>query len=105
FVFDKQDMARLDDQRFCLAGGFGGLRGGPHRQADYEARAAPLLALDLDLAAVALNDTQRDSQAQASALLALGGKEPVEDPRPPLRGHAGAGVHHLGHDIALATTP
>src|SRR5262245_29021758 len=95
-------MTRLDGLRMPLLSRFIGLLGDSHRQPDHETRPRAWLALNLDLAAMALNNTERDSQAKTGALLTFGRKEWLKDPHADIRWHAQARIAHLKDDIASA---
>src|SRR5206468_7640844 len=72
------------------------------RQLYSHASAAPRLAVDVEPAAVAIDDRARDRHAEAGAAR-LGGEEQLEDARPRLLVHAAAGVRDLDRDAALGT--
>src|SRR5262245_41464195 len=74
----------------------------PGRELDRERRALAGLALDVDRAAVALDDSQADREAETRAADGrLGGEEGIEDPIEVVGGDSDAGVGELDRDVAV----
>src|SRR5207245_1595437 len=95
FVFHDENLqaARgLGGCRRLPRGGFGNLVIEQQWQPDRKGRSLADLRINFDVSAVALHDTEGDTQAEAVALVALGGEERFEEALLDRLAHAGAGV-------------